>query len=176
MAHADQILDRWRTAPYTYVEVGATAGPLPAGYRHVRIRADLGSGAGTFDRAADLLLSWEMHRRAGIDLVSTDRTAVPGAVVLQRIRVGPVRVDAACRVVAVGRTPQRAGFAYGTLSGHPVAGEEAFGLQRLADDRVVATVTAFSRPDRWFTRLGGRLGDVAQDLMLRRYVAALRAG
>lgn len=176
MTHADQLLDRWRTAPYSYAEVGATAGRLPTGYRHVRIRADIGSGAAAFERAADLMLSWEMHRRAGTDLVTSELVAGPGAVVLQRIRLGPVRVVGACRVVTAERTVTRAGFAYGTLGGHPVAGEEAFGVERLGDDRVVATITAFSRPDRWFTRLGGRFGVVAQGLVLRRYVAALRAG
>jgi len=168
-------LDRWRNVPLSYNEVGATAGRLPDGYRHVRIRADLGAGTATYERAVDLLLSWDMHRRAGLDPIATEPTAVVGAVLVQRIQLGPVRVHAPCRVIDARRTADRAGFTYGTLVGHPETGEEAFGIERIAGDRVVATITAFSRPGRWFTRLAGPVGDLVQDLALRRYLAALRS-
>ncbi|HEY0700914.1 MAG TPA: DUF1990 family protein, partial [Micromonospora sp.] len=46
----------------TYPEVGATErGPLPAGYHHLRHRAELGRD--DFDAAAEAVLTWRMHRR-----------------------------------------------------------------------------------------------------------------
>jgi len=50
----------------TYSEVGATAGDLPPGYRHVRASRILGHGEAVFDAASDVLLDWEMHERSGI--------------------------------------------------------------------------------------------------------------
>jgi uncharacterized protein (UPF0548 family) len=77
-------------------------------------------------------------------------------------------------VVDTRRTDDRAGFTYGTLVGHAMSGEEAFGIERLPGDRVIATITAFARPARWFARLAGPLTGGLQDVLLRRYVLALR--
>ncbi|MGH3739081.1 MAG: DUF1990 family protein, partial [Micromonosporaceae bacterium] len=50
---------------FTYPEVGATSGDrLPAGYRHLRYRALIGPG--DLGRAADAVLSWRLHRAAGV--------------------------------------------------------------------------------------------------------------
>jgi uncharacterized protein (UPF0548 family) len=38
---------------------------------------------------------------------------------------------------------------------------------------VTFTITAFSAPGRWFTRLGGPLARLVQSRMTRRYLAAL---
>jgi uncharacterized protein (UPF0548 family) len=48
---------------------------------------------------------------------------VPGTDVLAHL--GPIRVP--CRVVYVLDEPERRGFAYGTLPGHPESGEELSG-------------------------------------------------
>ena len=40
-------------------------------------------------------------------------------------------------------------------------------------DEVVVTVSAFSRPAHWLTRLGGPVALAAQRLMARRYVTAI---
>jgi uncharacterized protein (UPF0548 family) len=69
--------------------------------------------------------------------------------------------------------PQCSGFAYGTLEGHPESGEELFLLHRQEDDRLVFTVSAFSKPARLHARLGGPATRWLQDVMTRRYLAAL---
>lgn len=48
--------------PLNYTEVGATAGELPVGYRHVLHRVVLGHGEDLFLVAGARLLAWEMHR------------------------------------------------------------------------------------------------------------------
>jgi len=64
-------------------------------------------------------------------------------------------------------------FAYGTLPGHPESGEERF-LVHLNDDHIVtAQIRAFSRPGRWFTRLGRPIARRVQDATTQRYLDAL---
>lgn len=162
----------------TYEEVGATAGELPAGYHHLRRSRVIGAGEGCFDLAARRILNWDMHRRAGVGVdASTPRAAV-GSVVTMRLGLGPVGISAACRVIEVidsvsNDSGAERGFAYGTLSGHPEIGEERFWVQRLPDDSVIAHVVAFSRPGRWFTRIGGPIGRVVQSRIAERYLDAL---
>ena len=54
------------TLPLTYREVGATAGPLPAGYHHMRKSAVIGSGRRRFEDAAAAVMRWGMLRGAGL--------------------------------------------------------------------------------------------------------------
>ncbi|RVW03367.1 DUF1990 domain-containing protein [Rhodococcus spongiicola] len=152
----------------TYPEIGATAGELPAGYRHVRQSIHLGRGEDTFLAASDALLGWDIHRRAGMRVDADAPTAESGSDVILRW----FGFTIPCRVVYVVDEPDRRGFAYGTLSGHPESGEERFCVERGADGAVQATITAFSRPGRWFTRLGDPIARAVQRLMTRRYLGA----
>ena len=61
-------VERLHRAELTYPEVGATAGELPSGYRHVVRDAVLGHGADVFDRCVRALLHWDVHRGAGLDV------------------------------------------------------------------------------------------------------------
>ena len=69
--------------------------------------------------------------------------------------------------------PQRRGFTYGTLPGHPEAGEERFLLEHLNDGRILFTITAFSRPASTLAKLGGPISRVTQTFMTQRYLHAL---
>ncbi|GIF74824.1 DUF1990 family protein [Asanoa siamensis] len=126
---------------YTYAEVGATeTGPLPAGYGHLRYRTAIGHDV--FAVAARAVLTWRMHRAAGIRVETASERAAPGVDVTMHI--GPLR--APCRIVWVADEPGRAGWAYGTLPGHPARGEEAFVVTQDADGTTWFEVTAFSVP------------------------------
>jgi uncharacterized protein (UPF0548 family) len=153
-----------KAAPFTYPEVGATKGALPAGYRtisrSVRVRRD-------FDDTVDRLFGWQVQEATGLRVLASSARVAPDAVVV--LRLGPIKVP--CRVVHVFDEPTRRGFAYGTLPGHPVIGEEAFVLERHPDGTVTFTVTAFSRPANLLVRLGGPF---AQNLLTERYLGALR--
>ena len=156
----------------TYAEVGATSGTLPPGYHHLDVRRVVGQGRDWFDVAAARVLTWEVQRRAGLS-VETDRAVALGVRALLRMRVGPVPVRAPVEVVVVTVEPDRVGFAYGTLAGHPERGEEAFEVVLRADGSVEARIRAFSRPGRWFTRLAGPVGRRLQRATVTRYLAAL---
>lgn len=157
----------------TYREVGATAGVLPHGYHHVRRSRVLGSGGEHFARAAEALMSWEMHRRAGLTVGTASPTVSTGADVVLGWGVGRVRLRAPCRVVLTVEEPAARGFAYGTLRGHPESGEESF-VVRLDGDVVRLDIVAFSRPGRWYSRLGSPVARLIQHRITDRYLAVLR--
>jgi uncharacterized protein (UPF0548 family) len=153
---------------FTYAEVGATRfTPLPAGYHHLRYRTRIGDDLAS---AAEAVLTFRMHRASGARVRASADRAAPGVRVT--VRLGPLR--APCEVVWAVEEPDRAGFGYGTLPGHPERGEESFLVERDADGRVWFTVTAFSRPATWYARLGGPVVPVVQKLYARRLGATLR--
>lgn len=154
----------------TYPEVGATAGALPPGYRHVRATRRIGTGRPRFERAADAVMRYGMLRGAGLRVSATTEVAEVGSDVLGRL--GPF--VAPCRVVYVLDEPNRRGFAYGSLPGHAVSGEEMFGVRYdPADDSVHAEVVAFSRPAAWWSSIGAPVTSLAQQLVTRRYLTAV---
>ena len=166
-------LVRWQQAPLGYAEVGATRGPLPLPYHHVRERASIGAGAETFASAAADLFRWEVQRRAGLRVTPSARTVDEGVVALLRLGPAPAAVRAPVRVVYVVDEPDRRGYAYGTLVGHPERGEEAFVVERDAAGSVFLTITAFSRPATLLARAGGPVSRLAQRRVTRRYLRAL---
>jgi uncharacterized protein (UPF0548 family) len=161
-----------RTVAYTYSEVGATANPtLPPGYRHLN-RARVLSGL-TFDRAAEQLMSWQLQERSGLRVAASSAIAMPDAVVLMRLGLGPASLRIPCRVVYTVEEADRVGFSYGTLPGHPERGEELFLLERAADGQLRLNISAFSRPATWLARAGGHATRRMQSLMTNRYLRAL---
>ncbi|GEK02566.1 DUF1990 domain-containing protein [Streptomyces sp. NPDC003388] len=142
-------------APFTYEPVGATRDDptaCPPGFRPMLVRTRLGEGTAVFDRAAEALLTWEMHRAMGVGIDAGADRAAPGVDVTVTL-AGVIK--APCRVVWTVEEPRRAGWAYGTLEGHPECGEEAFVVDRTGDGTVWLTVAAFSRPRKWYARAGG---------------------
>ncbi|MFI1018501.1 DUF1990 family protein [Streptomyces sp. NPDC020965] len=153
----------------TYPEVGATRlGPLPDGYHHLHHTARIGRGREVFEAAGTAVLTWQVHRGSGVRLRTTAPGAAPGARVEVSAGLGPVRIGAPCEVVWTTDESHRAGFAYGTLAGHPERGEESFVVDFRDDGSVWFTVMAFSRPARWYTRLAGPLVPLAQRAYARR--------
>jgi uncharacterized protein (UPF0548 family) len=129
----------------------------------------VGHGRADFGRAADALLAGEAQRRAGARVTLSETPMRTGTRVTMRL--GVFRIP--CLVVWAERTDTVAGFAYGTLPGHPERGEERFTLTLRPTGEVVFDIAAFSAPGRWFTRVGAPLGRLVQAWMTRRYLRAL---
>lgn len=154
----------------TYDEVGGTLQrEMPAGYHHVEVARRVGD-AGDFAAVADFVVGWGLQRSAGVR-VPAPGPAVPGLRVEMRLGAGPLALRVPVEVVRVLDEPDRRGFAYGTLLGHPERGEELFAVERRADGTWLR-IRAFSRPGRWFTRAAGPAGRLAQVAITRRYLAA----
>lgn len=168
-------LEELARRPFSYAEVGATAGPLPSGYAHLRASRGLGRGGRHFAAAVETLMSWGMHERAGVGVTASARRVEADAVAVLAIGYRWLRLDAPVRVVCLVDEPDAYGFAYGTLPGHPESGEERFVIRRVGEE-VRAEITAFSRPGTALARAVGPAGRVAQRLMTRRYLGALEGG
>ncbi|MGN6324645.1 DUF1990 family protein [Pseudolysinimonas sp.] len=95
----------------------------------------------------------------------------PGDTARLRMPFWPRAIPA--RVVYVVDEPGRRGFAYGTLPGHPERGEEAFIVERLADDSVWLVIRAFSRPAGLLVWLGAPVARLLQAIYTARYERAL---
>ena len=116
-----------------------------------------------------------MQRGTGIFASASTPTAAPGTALTVRLGIGPLAINAPCRVVYVLDEPNRRGFAYGTLPGHPEIGEELFAVEYdPTDDSVHGLIAAFSRPGTWYTRLGGPVTRLLQSYFAGKYIDAIR--
>jgi uncharacterized protein (UPF0548 family) len=173
----NELLVRLTDAELTYPEHehGATAGELPADASHLDLAIPIGRGQRVFDRAAEAVLGWQMHRGAGLDVRATTPRAEVGTLVLVTfVRGAPLGLSAPCRVLSVADEPDRRGFTYGTLPGHLESGEERFEVVRDARGVVSLRIVAFSRhapgPARWL----GPITSAGQRVVNGRYVRAVR--
>lgn len=174
-----QTLELLAQRSLTYAPVGVTrdgsrpGGVLPDGADRQRRTRIVGSGAASFERAADAVLSWEVQRRASLRVSAEHSVATVGGDVLLHLGVGRLALAIPCRVVWVVREEREAGFAYGTLPGHPERGEEAFVVTRDDDDLVRFTVSAYSWPAWPLVRLAAPVARTVQRVATDRYLRTL---
>ena len=161
-------------APLSYAEVGATLATRPDGYRHDDDTLTIGTGGAAFDRAVLGLREWRAHRGAGVRVEPPDAPIEVGTTVALALPLLGISTLAACRIVALVDDPDRFGFAYGTLAGHPERGEESFVIER-DGDTVRFDISAFSREADPLARLGAPVARLVQRRVTRAYLAALRA-
>jgi len=162
---------RLRAAPFTYEPIGKTASGRPDGYEWLERSATLLRR--DFEVAAMDLFMWRLHERAGLRVQASRSPLRVDTVVLMRLGIGPASIRIPCRVVYVINQPRLRGFAYGTLPGHPEAGEERFALEQHGDGTISIAITAFSRPASRLARLGGPVTRSVQEKMTLRYLHAL---
>jgi uncharacterized protein (UPF0548 family) len=156
----------------TFQETGPTGAAGPAGY-HGLTRTRTLPETVAFDTARRGLLTWQVQERTGLRLAVSSLEITEGASALMWLGRGPLTVRIPVRVVDLVDETDTAGFAYGTLPGHPEAGKETFTLTRRPDGRVDFTITAISRPATLLAKVGGPLTSAAQRIMTRRYLRAL---
>jgi len=142
-----------RARHLTYTAVGATAladdvwAATARDFRRYEQTVDVHA---SWEDARALLLRWAVKTRSGfkVDADGTGDVAVhEGANLWLRLRIGPVTIREPIRVIAMVDHPLRCGFAYGTLEGHPVSGEETFVLHRPSENGPVRlTIRSLTRP------------------------------
>lgn len=156
-------LSRWAARGYP---PSALAGPRPTDNhdRHARVVAHEPPGGplpdGPFRRAAAAVGAYRIFDPNRITPVLERVPVAEGDTVGLTYRLLPgLRMFVASRVTQVfdGPTPAgwRAGFTYRTLAGHAELGEETFAVEKdRATGAVTVSLTAWSRPGHWLTRLG----------------------
>ena len=145
-----------------------------ADHRRSEITVPIGNGDQDFARAAHDVLRWAVKTRSGFS-VSTEAPVETGQRLVVTATVAGVTVHEPVEVVDVVREPDRVGFAYRALPGHPVRGEEAFVVHR-DGDAVLLTIRSLTRPaprGRW--RAAFPLLLISQRVARARYARALRS-
>ncbi|MGW4371450.1 DUF1990 family protein [Nocardia takedensis] len=167
-------------AAFTYQPVGATRPAAarwvdsPPGLRRFEKTVTIGTGVAFWESTADEVLRWGIKRRSGFRVrpgAGAGERVTDGADYTVTAGWGPVTIREPVRVVAVVDEPDRRGFAYGTLPGHPVSGEEAFIVHRAPDGSVHLTLRSLTRPaERGFWRAVFPILLLAQRFYRRRYL------
>lgn len=142
-------------------------------YEVSEVTAVLGRGEELWARASRDVREWKVKTRSGFR-VDTPGPVAEGEQINVTASLLGVKVVEPVEVVSVVDTAERSGFAYKTLPGHPVSGEEAFIVHRDGDE-VHLTIRSLTRaaPQQPWRSLFPLLLQV-QKLVRRRYLRALR--
>lgn len=168
----------WQAAPVT------DSGPLDVG-RGERHHAEIGftGDEARFERALDLLMRYALFPPSVLlaTVCSHDGRLAPGVTVVQRVFIGPVGVQSGVRITdvfdEVSPEGRRAGFACGTLRGHPERGVERFTLTR-AGGQITLALDSRSELAALYARLAPPLARFFQHHAVNvamRHVKALTA-
>ncbi len=160
------------SSPFTYPEVGATATELPTGYDYLRAQRVVGMGQELFEECGNTILNWGIQKGAGFRLEKSEPVE-KNAQNRLGLHWGPFLTWAVCQVVYVIDEPNRKGFAYGTLPGHPERGEESFIVSIDTEGVVTFDIKAFSKPARWFAKLGSPMIRFLQQHVTWKYLDAI---
>ncbi|WOH18470.1 DUF1990 domain-containing protein [Paenarthrobacter sp. GOM3] len=146
---------------------------LDRGYRHSEVSAVVGQGDDAWERSTDQVLRWGVKTASGFSVDAPGAVSVGDRVLVTAHFLG-ARVLEPVQVVAVVQELERVGFAYRTLPGHPVSGEEAFIVHRDGDEvrLTVRSLTGPASQQPWRTLYPLLL--VLQRVVRRRYLRALR--
>jgi uncharacterized protein (UPF0548 family) len=174
-----------RTLTYDGAGVTLTRGSQQvgsAGFREYERTVLLGHGSSLWTFASIEILRWGVKTRSGFSVESggpSTSGAGLGHPVVEGDRywlvahLGPLRIHEPVQVVAVVDDPDRKGFAYGTLAGHPVRGEEAFLVDRRTDGSVWLTIRSLTRPASGLWGAACPVALLAQRLYRKRYFRSL---
>ncbi|MCD4852891.1 DUF1990 domain-containing protein [Arthrobacter sp. AK01] len=143
------------------------------GYRRSDVCAVVGHGDEVWERATEQVLRWGVKTASGFSVNSPEPVSAGDRVLVTAHFLG-FRVLEPVEVVAVVQEPDRVGFAYRTLPGHPVSGEEAFIVHRNGEQvsLTIRSLTAPAPQQPWRVLYPALL--VLQKVVRRRYLRTLR--
>ncbi len=152
-------LKRWISRDYP---AGIRNGPQPSDdrdrYARVVGREPPGDplADGPFRRVASAILDYRVFPSWLITRVMENTPVRVGDTVGLTYRLLPgLRMFVASRVIELIDEPGRTGFTYRTLAGHAELGEETFAVEKDRETgEVTASLTSWSRPGHWLTRIG----------------------
>ena len=142
-------------------------------YRRSEVSSFIGTGDVVWERVIVDVLRWGVKTASGFTVSSTSSVR-QGDRIDVTARLFGVSVVGPVEVVAVVDEPDRVGFAYRTLPGHPVCGEEAFVVSRNGEEvhLTVRSLTRAAPQQPWRALFPVLL--IVQSVVRRRYLHALR--
>ena len=175
-------------SPFSYPEVGASAGNPRTAYNLDHNRIELGYGLTAWQRAIEAVRGRQMFNIPWLRLCWETAPIRVGTEVAILVRHFGFYSLNACRIVYLidnDAGTKRFGFAYGTLEEHAERGEERFTVEwHQASDKVYYDILAFSRPRKMLALLGyplsrflqKRFAEDSQAAMLRFVVGDSKRG
>lgn len=137
------------------------------------VSAVVGHGDAVWNRAARDVLRWRVKTASGFTVASPGPVSRGDRVVVTA-RLFNMTILEPVEVLDVVEEPDRVGFAYRTLPGHPVNGEEAFIVHRHGGEvRITVRSLTQAAPQQPWRALYPLL-KVAQRVARRRYLRSLR--
>ncbi|WP_404285687.1 DUF1990 family protein [Glutamicibacter arilaitensis] len=142
------------------------------GYRRWEKTVRIGSGERHWRWASEQVLRWGIKTRSGFSVIPAAPVAV-GQRPIIKVKVPGIKILEPVEVIFVVVAPDRVGFAYRTLAGHPVSGEECFVIEQRAGGNFL-TIRSLTKPsDIQPWRVLFPLLRVVQVFARRRYFKAL---
>lgn len=157
-AFIQKFLEEQSKLHFSYDQVGASFGDLPAGFVVDRTRVRLGEGEPVYQAAVEALANWDQFRLGWVEACPQATPIRQGEIVAILARAMNLWWLNACRIITVVDESgefDRFGFAYGTLPDHAATGEERFLIEwNHLDDSVWFDILAFSRPKHPLVKIG----------------------
>lgn len=166
------LLDRLGLGPTTDPGAAAWQPGESLPYRAAESTTPLGRGEEVWKAASREVLRWGVKTRSGFR-VPDAHEVIPGERLQVTTGFGPVVIREPVEVRSVIREPDRVGFSYAALPGHPVRGEEAFIVHREGEDVSLSIRSLTAPASRGFWRLAYPALRLAQLFARRRYRRAL---
>lgn len=157
---------QWRRAPVTVPPSGSAY--LRADRYMALVQPRLGeSASATFERTRLRIFSYDIFPSAVLrHAIWPEEPIRPGTVIIQRIQLGLLALEAAVRVIEIWdwrrEGVREAGFRYATLQGHPECGIASFQVRQDEHGVVTVVIQARSQPGLLLTRLAGPIARAFQ--------------
>ena len=161
---------------FSYPEVGGTQNTFPEGYDHDHNRIQIGEGQADFIMAKALIREWRMFAIPWVRLYPNDQSIEEGKTVNVLFRLFGLWWFNSCRLVYTIDATTRFGFAYGTLEEHVEKGEERFMVEIDDEGKVWYSITAFSRPNFWATKIAYPIARMFQKRFVKDSFRVMQSG
>lgn len=160
---------------YPFPEITKHENSFP-GYDHDINQVYLGEGEEVYQSACKALSEWKMFPLPWTRTYAPFKSFPVGEEVAVLFSMFGFWWWNSCRIIYNFEGEEnRFGFAYGTLDSHVEMGEEIFYIERNEKGEVYYKIEAFSRPNKWFTKIGYPIARVWQKKFVRESFLGMKA-
>ena len=144
-------------------------------YRFDHLTAVVGKGADDFAAVRDAVKRWDMARQGWVYVQPEHPEMALGTQVAVLARIGPLWNASIGLITSVEDSTSRFTFSYGTTKDHLATGEEQFHVVFHDNGDVVFSITAVSRPRKWWAWLGYPIVRLSQARFRRGAIRSIKS-